>query len=64
MKKKNMSFYKNYSSSLSLNFDDKRTNTLKNISFNLDQSFSENKELANLFNSIESESSQKNELSY
>ena len=62
--KKKMSFNKNYSSSLSLNFDDKRTNTLKNISFNLDQSFSENKELANLFNSIESESSQKNELKF
>ena len=59
-----MSFYKNYSNSLSLNINDKRTNTLKKISFNLDQSFSENQELTNIFNSIESESSKKNELNF
>jgi len=64
MKKKNMSFYKNYSSSLSLNINNKRTNTLKKISFNLDKSFSENQELANIFNAIESESSQINELKF
>ena len=62
--KKKMSFYKNYSNSLSLNINDKRTNTLKKISFNLDQSFSENQELTNIFNSIESESSKKNELNF
>ena len=59
-----MSFYKKFSSSLSLNFDDKRTNTLKKIFFNSGQSFSENKELANIFNLIESESSQINELNF
>ena len=59
-----MSFYKNYSNSLSLNFSDKRTNTIKKLSFNLDHSFSENKELSNIFNSIESESSKINELKF
>ena len=57
--KKKMSFNKNYSNSLSLNITDKRTNTIKKLSFNLDQSFSENQELSNIFNAILSESSQK-----
>jgi len=62
--KKKMSFNKNYSSSLSLNVNDKRTNTLKKISFNLNQSFSENQELENIFKAIESESSKINELNF
>ena len=59
-----MSFNKNYSNSLSLNITDKRTNTIKKLSFNLDQSFSENQELSNIFNAILSESSQINELKF
>ena len=62
--RKKMSYYKNYSNSLSLNINDKRTNTLKKISFNSDQSFSENQELSNIFNAILSESSQINELKF
>ena len=62
--KKNMSFYKNYSNSLSLNINDKRTNSLKKISSNMDQSFSGNQELSNIFYSIASESSQTNELKF
>ena len=59
-----MSFNKNYSNSLCLNITDKRTNTIKKLSFNLDQSFSENQELSNIFNAISSESSQINELKF
>jgi len=62
--KKKMSFNKNYSSSLSLNINDKRTNTIKKISFNLDQNFSKNQELVNIFNSIASESSKINDLQF
>jgi hypothetical protein len=62
--KKKLSFYKNNSSSLSLNINNKRTNTLNNISFNLDHCFSKNQELANIFNAIASESSQINGLKF
>ena len=62
--KKKMSFNKNYSNSLSLNITDKRTNTLKRLSFNLDKNFSENQELSNIFNAILSESSQINGLKF
>jgi len=62
--RKKMSYYKNYSNSLSLNINDKRTNTLKKISFNSDQSFSENQELSNIFKAILTESSQITELKF
>ena len=59
-----MSFYKNYSNTLSLNINDKRANTLKKISSNSDKSFSGNQELSNIFKAIANESSQITELRF
>jgi len=62
--KKNTSFNKKFSNSISLNINDKRINALKKKYFDSDRSFSGNQELENIFKAIESESFQINELNF